>query len=358
MTVRRLDGYLLSRFALSLALSIVGLLLIAVVVDLTESLDTFIDHRAAVGQVLVYYGYHAPYWVALTLPVAALLGTLFTLTSLARNNEIAAMKALGVGLHRLLLPILLSALGFSAGAFWFADRIVPEATYRANAIREQIAAATPQRGFRRHVVLQDVDGQFVNARTYDSETRQALGVCWEQLAKGRATARVAAETLAWRGDHWLARRGQRYDLQPERTVSTAFDSLSLSWLTLRPEDLAQEQRRPEEMTYAELRALVDRATVNGEDATRQVVDLHLKLSFPMTCFVIVLLGAPLGANAPRAGLANRFGMGVLVCLAFYGCVKGGQALAWNHVLPPWLGAWAANLTFGALGLWLLGRAHT
>jgi lipopolysaccharide export system permease protein len=358
MTLRQLDRYLLGRFALSLALSIVGLLLIAVVVDLTESLDTFIDHRAAVGQVLVYYAYHAPYWMALTLPVAALLGTLFTLTSLARSNEIAAMKALGVGLHRLLLPMLLSALGFSVAAFWFTDQVVPEATYRSNAIRDEMAAATPQHGFRRHVVLQDVDGQFVNARTYDSEARQALGLCWEQLASGRAVARVTAETLAWRGDHWLARRGRRFDLQSERTISSAFDSLALRSLTLRPDDLAQEQRRPEEMTYAELRSLVKRATVNGEDATRQIVDLHLKVSFPMTCFVIVLLGAPLGANAPRAGLANRFGIGVLVCLAFYGCVKGGQALAWNHVLPPWLGAWAANLTFGALGIGLLGRAHT
>ncbi|MFA6108526.1 MAG: LptF/LptG family permease, partial [Candidatus Latescibacterota bacterium] len=71
--MRLLDRYLLRRYLVSLSLSILGLLLVAVVVDLTESLDTFIDHQAALGQVLRYYLYRAPYWIALTLPVAALL---------------------------------------------------------------------------------------------------------------------------------------------------------------------------------------------------------------------------------------------------------------------------------------------
>ena len=72
-----LDRYLLSRFAIALTLSIVGLLLIAIVVDLTENIDTFIDHQASISQILLYYVYHTPYWVILTLPIAALMGTLF-----------------------------------------------------------------------------------------------------------------------------------------------------------------------------------------------------------------------------------------------------------------------------------------
>lgn len=355
--MRRLDRYLLRRYLFSLSLSILGLVLVAVVIDLTESLDTFIDFQATPGQVLLYYAYHTPYWIVLTLPVAALLGTLFSLTTLARRNEITAMKALGVGLHRLLLPLFVFALGFSGLAFLFNDRVVPEATHRCNAIRE--AMSTPGRGdgSRRQVLLQDVAGQLLNARTYDAVGRRARQVCWERLEKDRPVERVAADTLAWRQDHWVATRGTHFLLGTDGTRAVPFDTLSLAGLTLKPEDLAREQRRPEEMTYAELDEYIRRAAANGEDATRQVVDLNLKISFPVTCFIIVLLGGPLGANARRAGLTNRFGVGILICFAFYGCVKGGQALGWNQVLPPWLGAWAANLVFAALSAVLLWRAH-
>ena len=87
------------------------------------------------------------------------------------------------------------------------------------------------------------------------------------------------------------------------------------------------------------------------------MDLHLKISFPLTSFIIIVLGATLGAAARRAGLANCFGLGGLICFAYYSCVKAGQALGWNQLLAPWLGAWIANLLFAALALVLLWRAH-
>lgn len=355
--MRLLDRYLLCRYLTSLSLSILGLVLVAVVIDLTESLDTFIDHQAALGQVLRYYLYRTPYWIALTLPVAALLGTLFSLTTLARRNEVTAMKALGLGLHRLLLPLFLFALGFSGLAFLFTDRVVPEATHRCNAVREAISSPGRGDGSRRQVLLQDVDGQLLYARTYDAAGQRARQVCWERLEEGRPVERVAADTLAWRQDRWVAARGTRFLLGGDETRAVSFDTLALADLTLGPDDLAREQRRPEEMSYADLDEYIGRAAANGEDATRQVVDLHLKISFPITCFIIVLLGGPLGANARRAGLTNRFGLGILICFVFYGCVKGGQALGWNQVLPPWLGAWAANLVFAGLSAVLLWRAH-
>ena len=72
---------------------------------------------------------------------------------------------------------------------------------------------------------------------------------------------------------------------------------------------------------------------------------------------MVQRGATLGANARRTGLANSFGLGVLLCFAYYSCVKAGQALGWNQFLDPWLGAWLANLIFAGLALTLLWRAH-
>ena len=82
--MRTLDLYLTRRFLLCLGIAVVSLLLIAVIIDLSENIDTFIDYKARPEQILLYYVYRLPYWLILTLPIAALLGALFALTSLAR----------------------------------------------------------------------------------------------------------------------------------------------------------------------------------------------------------------------------------------------------------------------------------
>lgn len=354
----RLDRYILQRYVSWLGMSILALWLVAFVVNLNENIDMFIDHQANVGQFVRYYVYRTPYWVILTLPVAVLLSTLFCLTSMARRNEITAAKAAGISLYRLLLPLFVFGLCFSGVAFAFTDIVVPIATERYNDARDDIRSYRRSDGSRRQVLLQDTEGQLLSARSYEHAKRRAHHVLWEQRQDASTTRRVTGRVLQWRGDRgWIFLDGHEYSFADPAPQVTAFDSLELTLLTLVPDDLARQRRKPEEMNYRELRSYINRAVANGEDATRNLVDLHLKIAFPLTCFVILLLGAPVAANA-RGGRANSFGIGVLICFVFYSCVKAGQALGWNAVIDPWLGAWIANLLFGALGVVLLRRAHT
>lgn len=355
--MKLLDAYLLRRYLLCLGASVLSLWLIAVVVDLTENVDTFIDHQARLGLICLYYLYRTPYWIVLGLPVTALLATLFSLTSLARHREIMAAKAAGLSLYRLLLPLFLLALLLSGLAFLFTDRVVPAATYRYHAVRDEIRSYRRSDGSRRQVLLQDAGGQIVFARSYDAHSRTAHEVLWEREQDSAAAERITAQRLEWHDGRWVMVAGHRYLFAGAGPQVIAFDTLEVPSLSLQPDDFASQQKKPEEMNYGELRAYIDRARANGEDATRNLVDLYLKVSFPFTCLVIVLLGAPLAANARHASLANSFGMGILICFAYYGGVKAGQALGWNKLVSPLLGAWLANIVFGMLGGFLLWRAH-
>ena len=355
-----LDRYLLRRFLTCLGLSAAGMWGLAAVVDLTENIDTFIDHQASLLQIARYYLYRSPYWILLTLPVTTLLATLFCLSGLARRSEIVAVKAAGIGLHRFLTPLYAFSAALAAATLLFTDLVVPPATWRYNSTRDEIRSYRRSDGSRRQVLLQDVDGQFLFARSYDHQRRRAVDVSWERTRASRTLERATAGAASWRPGtgQWMLQEGRLHTFDESATVTAPFDSLALTRLTLSPEDLARQQKEPEEMGFAELARYVRRARANGEDVTRLLVDLHLKISFPFTCLVILLLAAPLGAGARRTGRGRHFGLGVLICFAFYGSVKTGQALGWNGILAPWLGAWLANLVYGALAILLLRRAHT
>jgi lipopolysaccharide export system permease protein len=358
--VTRLDRYILRRHLGCLALSALAMWLVTLVIDLIENIDTFIDHEATLLQIARYYVFRTPYWVLLALPITTLLGTLFSLGGLARRSEIIAAKAAGISLHRLLTPLYLFSVVMACAAICFTDVIVPGATFRYNTTRDEIRSYSRSDGSRRQVLLQDVAGQFIFARSYDHKRRRAHQVTWERTDGSRTIERATGRVALWRPDpgRWVLTDGHYYLLDGPDLQAAPFDSLALTLVQLSPEDFARQQKEPEEMDYAELSGYIQRARTNGEDVTRHVVDLHLKIAFPFTCVVIFLLGAPLGAATRRGGRASAFGLGVLICFVFYGSVKAGQALGWNGILAPWLGAWLVILVFGALGLLLLRRAHT
>ena len=263
-----LDFYILRRFALWLAISVVALWVIAAIVDLIESIDTFIDHAAQPGQILRYYLFRSPYWIVLTLPAAGMLATLFSLTGFAHRGEIAAMKAAGVSLNRILVPVLACALLFSVGGMLFTEYVVPPATFRYNTTRDDIRSYSRSDGSRRQVLLQDVGGQLVFARSYDHTRQRAQQVLWERRPGDRTVERATAKRMEWNGKGWTAVAGTRYALAGDRFEVSSFDTLTLSSLTLEPGDFSRQQKKPEEMNFGELRSYVDRARANGEDATR------------------------------------------------------------------------------------------
>ncbi|PIU54707.1 MAG: LPS export ABC transporter permease LptG, partial [Deltaproteobacteria bacterium CG07_land_8_20_14_0_80_38_7] len=76
--------------------SILAFIAIYILVDTVENIDKFIDSKLELKYIALYYAFYLPYIVVLTLPVAMLLATMFSLGRLVGDNEITAMKASGI----------------------------------------------------------------------------------------------------------------------------------------------------------------------------------------------------------------------------------------------------------------------
>jgi len=84
-----------------------------------------------------------PHILALTLPMAVLVATLFAFSRLAADNEITALKASGINLNRLLIPLLLVATLFGSGMLWFNDYLLPETNHQLKLLLTDIQRKTP-----------------------------------------------------------------------------------------------------------------------------------------------------------------------------------------------------------------------
>ena len=100
--------------------------------------------RQSIGLVFDYLTYFAPGVLHIVLPISCLLGAIVSITLLARNSELVAVKAAGVSLRRVTLPILLLTLGFSGVLFVVQDRIAPAANRKAQEIEDRIRKRAPR----------------------------------------------------------------------------------------------------------------------------------------------------------------------------------------------------------------------
>jgi len=171
------------------------------------------------------------------------------------------------------------------------------------------------------------------------------------------TGRIDAETGRWENGRWVFRNGytRRFDKSGE--TAAQFNELTIPGLKERPEDFAEGEEDPKGLSYWQLENYIDRLRQSGSRVQKYLVELYLKISFPLTNLVVVLIGVALALRNRRGGLAVAFGLSVFISFVYYALVRTGQALGHNGALPPMLAAWLGNLVFGTLALELFRRAR-
>ncbi len=99
-----------------------------------------------------FFALSIPFTVAMTLPMAILVATLHAFSRLASENEITAYKASGVSMHRLVAPVLLAALGFTAFMVFFNDQVLPRANHRLATLTSDISRKKPTVAFKEQMI--------------------------------------------------------------------------------------------------------------------------------------------------------------------------------------------------------------
>jgi lipopolysaccharide export system permease protein len=357
--VRTLDRYLLREFVVYLLLGLIGFITIFIVVDVFEKIDVFLDHQAAAALVLRFYLFRAPEVVVRVLPVALLLATFLSLGQLNKFGELTAMRAAGLSLIRILLPVFGVAALSVAGSLALSEIIVPRANQERDRIYDQqIQQLRPQSvSERADVTYLGTRGRIFYMRLYVIGEKRMHEVSLQEFSQGQITRRIDAAEATWDGHRWIFSSGflRRFDQGRERVEP--FQRLAVDGITERPEDFAKESRQPDEMSYPELRSYVERLRASGSRVANYLVDLHLKLAFPLVNFIVVMIGAPIATRLRMQSAALGFGLSVTISFFYYAFMRTGQALGHNGALPPYLAAWLGDLVFGVAGVVMMIQAQ-
>jgi lipopolysaccharide export system permease protein len=357
--VKILDRYLLREFMGYLALGLSGFIVIFVVVDLFEKIDVFLDHRAPLALIAKFYIFRAPEVVVLALPVALLLATFLALGQLNKFGELTAMRSAGLPLMRILRPVFGVSVGAAFLALLLGELVVP----RANRERDRIYDQQIQR-LKRDAVTERADvtylgsgGRIFYIRLYLVNEQRMHEVAVQQFANGELVRRIDAAEATWDGHEWVFTSGYVRRFENGQEHAEPFDHLPSPELTERPADFAKESIQPAEMNFLQLRAYIVRLRASGLRVANYLVDLHLKLSFPLFNLIVVMIGASVATRLRLQSAAMGFGFSVIIAFVYWGFMQLGKALGHSGLLSPYFAAWLGDLVFGTVGVLLLSQAQ-
>jgi lipopolysaccharide export system permease protein len=377
--MRLLDRYLLRELLIPLGYCLGGFLVFWITFDLISTLDDFQRLGLKTGDVVEYYLVKTPEVLVTVLPVALLLGLLYTLTNLARHQELTAMRAAGMGLWRVCAVYIGVGVVFTVGLFGLNELWVPDANEAANRVlgrRTEAAVGTGRGGAGPEWQLglafhNEADGRLWNIGAYNRETGAMRGVNLEWWLEGGARRRLAAAEGEYRDGVWVF-RGVKELLYPPNETLPSFrgetNELALAELTETPELIRSEIKFTElsnvkaaKRPRLSLRELLDyqrlHPRLKAGDRAKLETQFQGRLAEPWKCLVVVLLAIPFGAPSGRRNLFVGVAASIFIGFGYFVFASVCLALGTGGYVPAWLAGWLPNLLFGAVGIGLTRRVR-
>ncbi len=361
---RIVDGYVSRGFILYFIWSTIACGLLFVVLTLFDLLDDIIKNQIAAFYVVEYLVFLTPQVLMIVVPMSVLLAILINFGILEKNSEVTALKAGGWSLYRISVPVLLISGLLCASLYFLQDRILPHANARQDSLRRYIKGKPAQTSLRpQRKWIFGEQGRVFNYEYFDSSKSFFVGLNVFQLdLKGlRILQRLRAARATIRTDgNWELEDGWIRSFQDEANGFRMFATETVSF----PERAAYFQKEifePKEsskLTYLELRDYINYLEKSGYNATELEVELNKKISFPLSCLVMSLLGLPFSFSMGRRGAFFGIAVSVVIAITYWGMFSVFEQLGAYGMLIPVLAAWAPNILFSSAGLMLLLAIRT
>jgi lipopolysaccharide export system permease protein len=354
-----LDRYLIRAFLKIVLISLLCTTSLYLIVDFFDRIDGVLKSGASVWAATRYFLYKLPVLMSRVFGFAVLFSVLFSIGMLSRTQEITAMRAGGLSIYRISLPLFVSSLVISALNFVWNEALVPAFTREAQYIyKTEVKKKEPKSLLGTKDMWIRSEEAFISVNRFDTKNSVLEGLTIFLLNRD-FTLRgfIEVPSARWNGTRWQPQRAIEWVLHPNGGMDQREGDVTIP-ISETPEDLKLLSRDPEEFSFVDLKKQIADLQEKGIDATEQRVDLHVKMAVPFVSFLMALLAIPFATRYSRGGgLTLSFGLTMLIGFGYWFLLAFCISLGHSGAIPAWLAAWVPNVTIAMVGLYFYSTAE-
>jgi len=358
--MRILRNYLLKEFIGPFFLTLGVLSFVMVVVgNLKKIADLVINKGVDIISVIKVFLLMTPYIITYALPISILVAVLMSLGRLSSDNEIIAIRASGINIFKLILPVLTLGLILSLGLVLFNDRAASYAHYEYRKTLIEIGVKNPTAAFEEGVFINSFQKYVLFIYKVDQKRNRLLNVrIYEPQGEDKPTRTIVARSgefisVPEKNNVKLKLMDGTSD-EPDPNNPTNFYKLNFKtyFMNLNMADAQRNtniEKKYKEMTIQELSKEVKKLKKEGINPAPLISEIHEKLTLAFSCLVFILMGIPLAIITRRREKSINIGIAILIIVVYYPLLIGCESLGIQGVINPALAIWIPNIIFGTLG---------
>jgi LPS export ABC transporter permease LptG/LPS export ABC transporter permease LptF len=366
---RILDEYVLREFLGTFLLVLSAFVMLMLVFTFFELIGDILRNHIALSMIGAYLVNLAPSMLYQITPLAVLIAVLVTFGVLNRNSEIVAMKATGISLYRLVIPIVSIAAAMAVALFLFDQFYLPQANRRQEALHNIIKGKPPQTVLHPEqnwifgAPRRGDPGRIFYYQFFDPDRNEFanLSIFEFDPSTFALSRRIFAARAVWDAGSgtWRFLNGWQRDIAGANvTEFREFQQTSYPEIYEDPGYFKKESLQAQEMNFGQLDRYIGDLRQSGFDTMRLRVELWQKLAYPLVAIVMAVLAIPFALSMGRRGSLTGIAVAVAVALAYFVVNSFFGALGNVNYLPAPLAAWSADLLFGLVGGYLLLKTPT
>ncbi|HGJ64287.1 TPA: YjgP/YjgQ family permease [bacterium] len=320
-----------------------------------KEMGTYIARKMSVADSLKSLFLQVPGYIIQIAPPSMLFATFFSLGKMTQNNEINAMRTTGISLYRIFLPVIIVSFLISVFLMAFNDQVVTRATVkdleikrldfqRSGTATKVVFVESSNRSFYIDLIsLQEKKMYNINIQEFDSDNKVITD--------------IYAKDSDWSEYTWHLKRGVIRTLKDGVWQEESFKQKDII-VQVDPEIMVKGSENIQSLSISELAKLIEYKKKTGQTIRKDLVNFYGRLSFPMACFVMALLGAPLFVMFGRSGIAVGFLITIFISFIYWGMALAiFEAFGNNGKLPPFISSWMANIIFISAGIFFVVKVQ-
>ncbi|MDQ5987948.1 MAG: Lipopolysaccharide export system permease protein LptG [Syntrophus sp. SKADARSKE-3] len=359
--MKLLDRYIIKEFITIFLFILAAIISVYLLIDFFSKIRMFMSNNATIGQMASHFFFMIPMIISQTTPAIVLLSTLLTFGTFSKHSEIVAMKANGVSLYRMALPVMVIGVLICIFLFLFSEFITPQSYYKAEYIRlVEVQKQEVLGTFKQNQIWYRGTKGIYNFKYFDVKTNTLNGITLNYLNSNFVLEkRIDAEKAVWQKNSWVFYNVLVTTLQEGAFPVLERASTKIIDLPETPDQFKTVQKDADKMGFFELWNYIRKLQSEGYDATRYLVDLHGKIAISLVSVLLVVIGICFSVRSERSGgVAQSIGAGVIIGFSYWLIFAFSLSLGRSGTIPPILSAWFANFLFGVAAVVMIRRVST
>src|ERR1700720_2099459 len=361
-----IDKFVSRELLVNVLFAVAVLSLVLVVGNIFRKLlPLLVNHDVPMEYLIAFIAYVLPFSLIFTIPWGLLTAILLVFGRLSADNELIALRANGVSVTRVCVPLAGIALVFTAICSWLNVQVAPAAQEKLRSTIFDLATRNPMALFGSDQVIDQFPGRKIYVGKKEGNKLENITV-FELDQKSMPMRVTFARTGMLEADldnkrilmHLYNARYQQRDENDPTDLRKIKDGISMHEGTLPiglDELYEKEKKRPSRSAMSIEQLLDQLRSESTRERSESRTEINKRFSFPFACVAFAIIGVPLGVTAHRRETSIGFAMGLIVAVAYFLFVIIADPPPGNPKVHPELLIWVPNVLFIILGAFLFRR---